>query len=64
MILYLFSGNLIADITRNVTQADVSLVNSGTLRSDTIHSPGEFKMKVSMIWQISQAQQQMQSYIA
>ncbi|CAB3979105.1 5 -nucleotidase-like isoform X2 [Paramuricea clavata] len=38
-------GNLIADITRNVTQADVSLVNSGTLRSDTIHSPGEFKMK-------------------
>ncbi|XP_046842801.1 mannosylglucosyl-3-phosphoglycerate phosphatase-like isoform X2 [Xenia sp. Carnegie-2017] len=38
-------GNLVADITRNVTQADVSIVNSGTLRSDTIHPPGEFKMK-------------------
>ncbi|XP_028410070.1 uncharacterized protein LOC114532703 [Dendronephthya gigantea] len=38
-------GNLIADIMRNVTQADVSLINSGTLRSDTIHPPGEFKMK-------------------
>lgn len=43
----IFLGNLIADITRNVTQADVGLVNSGTLRSDTIHPPGEFKMKVS-----------------
>ena len=43
----LFPGNLIADIMRNVTQADVSLVNSGTLRSDTVHPPGEFKMKVS-----------------
>ena len=48
-IFYLFLGNLIADITRNVTQADVSLVNSGTLRSDTVHPPGEFKMKVSLI---------------
>ena len=44
-----FLGNFIADVTRNVTQADIALINSGTLRSDMIHPAGEFKMKVSRI---------------
>lgn len=48
--LLLIVGNLIADITRNVTQADISLLNSGTLRSDVIHPAGDFKMKVSVVW--------------
>ena len=30
----------------HVSQADVTLLNSGTLRSDTLHAAGEFKMKV------------------
>ena len=39
-------GNLITDIMRRATRADVALLNSGTMRSDTIHEAGEFKMKV------------------
>ena len=39
-------GNLIMDIMRRVTRADVGLLNSGMMRSDTIHEAGEFKMKV------------------
>ena len=39
-------GNLITDIMRRATRADVALINSGTMRSDTIHEAGEFKMKV------------------
>ena len=39
-------GNLITDIMRRATRADVALLNSGTMRSDTVHEAGEFKMKV------------------
>lgn len=39
-------GNVITDIMRRATRADVALLNSGTMRSDTIHEAGEFKMKV------------------
>ena len=39
-------GNLITDIMKRATRADVALLNSGTMRSDTIHEAGEFKMKV------------------
>ena len=39
-------GNLITDIMKRATRADVALLNSGTMRSDTIHEVGEFKMKV------------------
>ena len=39
-------GNLITDIMRRATRADVALLNSGTMRSDTIHEAGDFKMKV------------------
>ena len=35
--------NLITDIMRRATRADVALINSGT---DTIHEAGEFKMKI------------------
>ena len=30
----------------NVTEVDCVILNSGTLRSDTIHPPGKFKMRV------------------
>lgn len=39
-------GNLVCDVMRRATRADVALLNSGTLRSDTLHEPGVFKMKV------------------
>ena len=39
------SGNFITDIMLSGTNADVALLNSGTLRSDTLHPKGEFKMK-------------------
>lgn len=42
-------GNLIADIMRRATRTDVALINSGTMRSDTIHEAGEFKMKVCQL---------------
>ncbi|XP_022779638.1 5'-nucleotidase-like isoform X2 [Stylophora pistillata] len=38
-------GNFITDIIQNVTEVDCVILNSGTLRSDTIHPPGKFKMK-------------------
>ncbi len=40
-------GNLVTDIMRRATRADVALLNSGTLRSDTVHDAGVFKRKVS-----------------
>ena len=40
-------GNFICDIMRAATQTDIALLNSGSLRSDTIHKTGPFKMKVS-----------------
>ena len=39
-------GNLITDVMRRATRADVALINSGTMRSDSFHEAGEFKMKV------------------
>jgi 5'-nucleotidase len=38
-------GNLIVDVMRQVTHADVAIINSGTMRSDTMHGPGQIKMK-------------------
>lgn len=40
-------GNLITDIMRRVTRTDVAILNSGTMRSDTVHNAGVFKMGVS-----------------
>jgi len=37
-------GNFIADIMLRSTEADVAVLNSGTLRSDRIHHRGEFKV--------------------
>ena len=39
-------GNLVCDVMRRATRADVALLNSGTLRSDALHQAGVFKMKV------------------
>lgn len=38
-------GNFIADIMLRSTEADVAILNSGTLRSDRIHQRGEFKIR-------------------
>lgn len=38
-------GNFVCDIMMAATNADVAILNSGTLRSDRIHSAGEFKMR-------------------
>lgn len=38
-------GNLVADVVRDGCSADVALLNSGTLRSDTVHSAGSFTKK-------------------
>ena len=43
------SGNFVTDIILNVTEVDCVILNSGTLRSDSIHPPGKFKMKVTDI---------------
>ncbi|CAM9720401.1 unnamed protein product, partial [Phaeothamnion confervicola] len=39
------AGNFVADVMREVCKADVCLLNSGTLRSDTVHPAGLFKMR-------------------
>ena len=33
------------DIMLEITDADVALLNSGTLRSDTIHPKGDFRIR-------------------
>ena len=38
-------GNFIADIMLKSAEADVAMVNAGSLRSDRIHPRGEFKMR-------------------
>ena len=38
-------GNFICDIMVAATNADFALLNSGTLRSDTIHPAGPFFLK-------------------
>ena len=42
----IFLGNFVCDIMRAAAQTDIALLNSGSLRSDTIHPSGPFKMKV------------------
>jgi len=37
-------GNFFADIMLRSTEADVALLNSGTLRSDRVHPRGQFRM--------------------
>ena len=41
-------GNLITDIMKKATRADIALLNSGTMRSDSVHEAGVFRMKVSI----------------
>ena len=38
-------GNLVADLMRHVTNADIALLNSGTLRADAVVGPGILKMR-------------------
>ncbi len=38
-------GNFITNIMLSATDADVALLNSGTLRSDRIHPKGEFRLR-------------------
>ncbi|GIX89859.1 hypothetical protein CDAR_9371 [Caerostris darwini] len=38
-------GNFVCDIMLSATHSDVALLNSGTLRSDRIHSKGPFTMR-------------------
>ena len=38
-------GNFVTDIMVAATEADLALINSGTLRSDTIHKAGIFTIK-------------------
>ena len=44
-------GNMIADLMRRSVDADVALLNSGTLRADAILAPGLIRLKdlVSML---------------
>ena len=42
----IFLGNFVCDIMRAAAQTDIAILNSGSLRSDTIHPSGPFKMKV------------------
>ena len=39
-------GNLITDLMRKATRADIALLNSGTMRSDAVHEKGIFRMEV------------------
>ena len=38
-------ANLIADLCRENTKADIAIINSGTIRSDRIMGPGNFTMR-------------------
>ena len=46
-------GNFITDIMRRDTRSDIALLNSGTLRSDTVHESGVFKMRVRLLFRYS-----------
>ena len=41
-------GNLLCDVMLASLQADCALLNAGTVRSNTKHSKGEFKLRVSV----------------
>lgn len=38
-------GNLISDIVLEAVNVDCVIMNSGTIRSDTLHPMGEFKLR-------------------
>ena len=42
---FFFSGNFITDIILEAVPADICMLNSGTFRSDRIHSKGPFKLR-------------------
>ena len=42
-------GNLMCDVMLAALQADCSLLNAGTVRSNIKHSKGEFKLRVSRL---------------
>lgn len=44
-VMYLFSGNFITDIILEATHVDIGFLNSGTFRSDRIHSKGPFLLR-------------------
>ena len=46
IVFLLNLGNFIADIMRMAMQTDIAILNGGSLRSDRIHTAGNFKMKV------------------
>ena len=45
----IYTGNLVVDVMRQVTHTDVAIINSGTMRSDATHGPGQIKMKVASV---------------
>ena len=42
-------GNLVTDIMVAALNADCALLNSGTLRSDTLHPEGKFILRVNTV---------------
>ena len=44
-VYFMILGNFVTDIMLTATDADIALLNSGTLRSDRIHRRGNFKLK-------------------
>lgn len=38
-------GNWVCDVVLAATGADLVIINSGTLRSDTVHPPGAFTLR-------------------
>ena len=42
------AGNFICDVMVAATNADFALLNSGTLRSDSVHHAGPFFLKVNI----------------
>ena len=42
-------GNLVTDIMVAALNADCALLNSGTLRSDTLHPEGKFILRVNIL---------------
>lgn len=49
IVCIIIVGNLIADIARRATKAHCVILNSGSLRSNTVHKAGDFTLKVSTI---------------
>ena len=45
LFLIFYSGNFICDIVLGAVQADCCILNSGSLRSDTLHGKGLFRVR-------------------